>query len=209
MPAKSSPATDSGRRSTRWYASVPYGLFLLALIVGTILTIPGIYVSFHLASVGLGKTSVVGLLMMMNSMVAAGTSALFGKVWRRSPRLVFCIGFATMGTGLVLLAYATGYLVAIPALLLMGGGMGLLAPSVIARVVDMVEEGRRGKVVGAVQSTLSVAPLLVLTGLEPLLPRIGTRGVMLIVGMLALVSFARYAVGRGRDVPKPVPSSPA
>lgn len=180
----------------RRYAALPYWLFVLALAVGTILTIPGIYVSFHLTSVGLGKTSTIGLLMMMNSMIAAGTSALFGRVWRYSPRLVFCLGFSTMGAGLVILAYASGYSFAVPALLLMGAGMGLLAPSVMAQVVDTVEEGRRSKVVGVIQGTLSVAPLLVLTGLEPLLPSIGTRGVMLLVGILALALFTRYALLR-------------
>jgi hypothetical protein len=66
----------------------------------------------------------------------------------------------------------------------------------MAQVVDTVEEGRRSKVVGVIQGTLSVAPLLVLTGLEPLLPLIGTRGVMLLVGILALTLFARYALLR-------------
>jgi MFS family permease len=198
VPERNAPTDAARNDGAPWYRSLPYALFFLALAVGTILTIPGIYVSFHLETVGLGKTSTVGLLMMMNSTIAAGTSALFGRVWRRSPRLVFVLGFSTMGVGLVLLAYASGFAVAIPALLLMGGGMGLLAPSVIARVVDTVEEARRGKVVGVIQSTLSVAPLVVLSALEPLLPMIGTRGIMSLVGLLSLGYFAGFAVLRRR-----------
>jgi MFS family permease len=196
VPERHAPVTTTEGGGGRRFAALPGWLFVLALAVGTILTIPGIYVSFHLTSVGLGKTSTIGLLMMMNSMMAAGTSALFGRGWRRSPRLVFCLGFSAMGVGLIMLAYAAGFAIAVPALLLMGAGMGLLAPSVMAQVVDTVEEGRRTKVVGVIQGTLSVAPLLVLTGLEPLLPLIGTRGVMLLVGILALTLFARYALLR-------------
>jgi predicted MFS family arabinose efflux permease len=204
VPERQAAVTASAAGRSRRFAALPVWLFVLALAVGTILTIPGIYVSFHLTSVGLGKTSTIGLLMMMNSMMAAGTSALFGRCWRRSPRLVFCLGFSTMGAGLIMLAYAAGFAVAVPALLLMGAGMGLLAPSVMAQVVDTVEEERRSKVVGMIQGTLSVAPLLVLTGLEPVLPLIGTRGVMLLVGILALMLFARYALLR-RDLGPFVP----
>lgn len=194
VPERPAAPTAGEDGAPRWYSGMPWGLFLLALSVGVILTVPGIYVSFHLDSVGLGKTSTIGLLMMMNSAIAGVFSAVFGKIWRRSPRLVFILGFSTMGAGLILLAYAAGFAVAIPALLLMGIGMGLLAPSVMARVVDTVEEGRRGRMIGGIQSTLSVAPLLGLTMLEPLLPVIGTLGIMLIVGVLSAGLFVGFAL---------------
>jgi MFS family permease len=196
VPAKPAAGTADGDGRRRWYAGVPAWLVLLALSVGVILTIPGIYVSFHLSTVGLGKTSTVGLLMMLNSMIAAVFSALFGRAWRYSSRMVFCIGFSTMGLGLVLLAYAGGYLVAVPALLLMGAGMGWLAPCVQAWVVDTIDERHRGKVVGAIQGILSIAPLLGVTALEPLMPVIGTRGVMLAVGVLSAIFFLGFAVPR-------------
>jgi MFS family permease len=196
VPAKPAAATAAEERRRRWYAGVPAWLVLLALAVGIILTIPGIYVSFHLSTVGLGKTSTVGLLMMLNSLIAAVFSAVFGKAWRYSPRMVFCFGFSTMALGLILFASATGYLVAIPALLLMGAGMGWLAPCVQAKVVDTVDERHRGKVVGAIQGVLSIAPLLGLTALEPLMPVIGTKGIMIVVGALSTIFFLGFAFRR-------------
>ena len=183
-------------RAVRWYSGVPLSLFLLSLAVGVILTVPGIYVSFHLATIGLGKASTVSMLMMLNSALAAVFSSLFGRAWGYSPRAVFVAGFSAMGVGLMMLAYATGPASAGAALLLMGIAMGLLAPSVMARVVDMVEEGKRGQVVGAAQGLMAIAPLIVLSALEPLLPRIGTIGVMAAVGALSLGLFAVFALQR-------------
>jgi MFS family permease len=206
LPVPVRPAARSrqavGKR--QWSVGLPMGLILLAIAVGIILTIPGIYISFHLATIGLGKASTVGLLMMLNSLIAAVTSAMFGKAWRRSPRAVFCCGFGTMTAGLFLLALGTGYPVVIPALLMMGTGMGLLAPSVMARVVGIVEEGRRGQSVGFANFILAIAPLFGITLLEPLMPEIGTRGVILAIGLLSAISFAAFALPRaGKPVPVP------
>jgi len=186
VPQKPPPATLDSSGAKRWRLDLPYGLLLLALGIGIILTVPAIYVSFHLAGVGLGKVSTVGLLMMLNSMIAAVFSSFFGRASSRySWRVIFGVGFSTMGAGLILLAYAPGISHAVFALLLMGAGMGWLAPGLMAKAVASVEEGQRGKVVGAVQGASSVAPLIGLTLLEPLLPTIGTRGVLLIVGLLS------------------------
>jgi MFS family permease len=200
LPAPRKPAASAEDRPAvplRWYAGVPLGLLLLALAIGIILTIPGIYVSFHLAAVGLGKTSTIGLLMMGNAAVGAVFSAIFGRALRHySSKTVFCFGFSTMGVGLILLAYASDYVVAVPALLLMGAGMGWLAPALTAAVVDSVEEGRRGKVVGVLQGVTSIAPLVGLTLLEPLMPFIGTKGIMVLVGVLSVGLFLGFVLRR-------------
>jgi MFS family permease len=197
LPAPARSATHGEHSTTGGiFGGAPFGLLFLALAVGIILAVPGIYVSFHLATFGLGKTSTVGMLMMINSALAAGTSALFGRVWRISPRLLFCLAFSTMGLGLVVFAYASGLASVLPAILLMGTGMGLMAPCVMARVVDTIGEANRGKVVGVAMGITSIAPLLALTAFEPLLPVIGTRGLMLGIGLLSLAMFGWFALQR-------------
>jgi MFS family permease len=175
---------------------MPWGLLLLSLAVGVILTIPGIYVSFHLATVGLGKTSQVAMLMMGNSLMAAIFSAIFGRASvRHSWRMIFSLAFLAMAAGLVLFAFASTIWLVLPGLLLMGAAMGWLAPGVPALAVASVDEGRRGMVVGAVQGAASVAPLLGISLFEPLAPRIGTAGVMLVVGLLSGALFLGSAMG--------------
>jgi MFS family permease len=198
LPVPHKPAIAKAAGGLRRAFALPYALLLLALAVGITLTIPGIYISFHLAALGLGKPATVALLMALNSTIAAVFSAIFGKaVHRFSSRVTFCVGFLTMGSGLVLLAYAPGYAVAIPALLLMGAGMGWLNPGIVERAVESVGEGERGKVVGAVQGASAVAPIVGVTLFEPWLPVIGASGVMLSVGLLSLALFLGFALRRG------------
>lgn len=211
LPVPVKPPVDASVHSTPkpWHSALPIGLILLAAAIGIILTLPGIYVSFHLSTIGLGKTSTVGLLMMLNSLMGAVFSSAFGRIWNRSPRAVFAFGFGTMGAGLLMLAYASGYATAIPGLLLMGIGMGLLAPSVMARVVDLVVKGARGKAVGAMQGLMAITPLVGLTLLEPLAPIFGTVGILLAIGVLSCGLFLNFALrqtgGSGRLV-GPVPA---
>jgi len=186
-------AAGSGRP---WYAGLPWGLLLIALGAGTILAVPGIYASFHLASVGFGKPTTVAYVMMLNSFSGVVCSALFGQMLEKtSQRVVFVGAFGLMGLGLVVYAFAHGLAPVLLAMVLMGGTLGVIAPGMPALAVDKAAEGERGKVVGAVQGIGAAAPLIGVTTLEPLLPVIGTGGVMLAVGALSFLLAAVFAVG--------------
>jgi len=197
-PGKAARPAEAGSGAKGWRLDMPVGLLLLALAVGVILTVPGIYISFHLATIGLGKASTVALMMAGNSLMAAVFSGLFGRASARlSWKAIFSIAFSIMGLGLIMLALAPGIWIAVPGLLLMGAGMGWLAPGIPAMAVQSVEEGRRGTVVGAVQGSSSVAAILGVSLFEPLMPSIGTSGVMLLVGILSTALFLGYAVRPG------------
>jgi MFS family permease len=144
------------------------------------------------------------MLMMGNSLMAAVFSAIFGKASARySWRVIISITFSTMAAGLAIFAFASGVLLVIPGLLLMGAGIGWLAPGIPALAVASVEEGRRGAVVGAVQGAASVAPLLGLSVFEPLMPEIGTAGILLVVGILSAVLCLGFALGFGERLATP------
>ncbi len=197
IPNKSAVDRIVSGRPRRWLAGLPWELLLLACAAGIILTIPGIYMSFHLAAIGLRKTSTVGGLVMLNSLAAVVSASVFGKAWRRSARAVFAFGFGTMTIGLMLFAIATGSAMVIPAMLVMGAGMGFLAPCVMARAADIIEEGRRGQGIGVLQGLSSIAPLFVLPILEPLTPDIGTKGILLIICAISAGSFVSFTLARG------------
>ncbi len=127
-------------------------------------------------------------------------SALFGRFWRISSRTVFGAGFSALAVGLVMLAYATGYGLALAAQLIMGIGMGLLAPSIMAEVVDTVDQERRGKIIGIVQGIAAVAPMIGITLFEPLLPAMGTKGAMLIIGAISAGFCLIYGIRRSAEV---------
>lgn len=200
LPApQKAPAVEGAKGGGSWLEGLPIGLLAIALGVGIILTIPGIYISFHLDTIGLGKPSTVALLMSSNSAMAAIFSAIFGKALEAtSQKAVFSGAFAIMALGLVLLSLAPDLAMAWPGLLMMGAGMGWLAPGMPALAVERAAEGQRGKLVGAVQGMSSVAPILGVTVAEPLAPILGTSGVMLGVGVLSALLILPFALQRSR-----------
>jgi len=194
-PAKGE-ATGPAGNGRPFYAGLPWGLLLIALAAGTILAVPGIYASFHLANVGLGKPTTVAYVMMLNSFSGVVCSALFGKMLEKSSqRIVFTGAFGVMALGLVIYAYAHGLATVLLAMVLMGGTLGVIAPGLPALAIDRAAEGERGKIVGMVQGIGAAAPLIGVSTLEPLLPVIHTGGVMLAVGALSLLLAVIFALG--------------
>jgi MFS family permease len=209
LPAPRKPAADDHGQAAAGFGlrDLPWGLILLGLAVGIILTVPGIYMSFHLGSIGIEGTSTISMIFMTNSIVAAVFSSLFGRACARlSWKWLFVISFTSMGFGLLLMAYAPSIWIAVPAMLVMGVGMGWLAPAIPAKAVESVDEGRRGTVVGIVQGVAAAAPLAGLAVLEPLLPTVGTPGVMLAVGSLSLLLLLFYVLSRGDRPRAPQPA---
>lgn len=189
-------ATGPAGSGRSWSAGLPWGLLLIALGAGTILAVPGIYASFHLASLGFGKPTTVAYVMMLNSFSGVVCSALFGKMLEKtSQRAVFTGAFGLMGLGLVIYAYAYGLAPVLLAMVLMGGTLGVIAPGMPALAVDRASEGERGKIVGMVQGIGAAAPLIGVSILEPLLPVIHTGGVMVVTGALSLLLATIFALG--------------
>jgi MFS family permease len=163
----------------------PVNLIVLALIVGVLLNVPGIYISFYLRDLGAGNPSAVGFALMLNALVAAALSAVFGQVRRRlSAQSLFYYGFGAVAAGLGLLALAHTYLLAVGALLVMGVGMGWLTPNLMSAVADAVDEHHRGRAFGAVNAAISIAPAIGVTALEPVANRIGIPGILLLTSGL-------------------------
>ncbi len=105
----------------------------------------------------------------------------------------FVVAFATMGLGLGVLAFAGNATLAVPALMVSGIGMGWLVPNFMATLTDAVADADRGRIIGVVQGAMTIAPLIGLSLLEPLLPRIGTAGVLAGIALLSLVYAVWYA----------------
>lgn len=197
LPAPQKAALPEGTAKSPWHRGLPFGLLALAFLAGGVMTVPGIYTSFHLDSIGLGKTSTVANMLMLNAAIGAVFSALFGKAMARSSQQIVLGGACAMlALGLALLAWAPGMPMAMAGLLLMGAGLGWLAPGLPALAVGRAAEGQRGKLVGAVQGIASVAPILAVMLAEPLLPEFGTMGVMLGCGLIAAMLIPAFALTR-------------
>lgn len=176
-------------------AMYPMGLIALGLVIGALVTIPGIYISFYLRNLGVERSSTVGVILMLNAAAAVLVTALYGRVRHRlSPEAIFCASFGVMAVAIAMLALARNSLTAVAALLVMGAGMGWLNPNLMSQVIDAVEPSHRGRALGAVRASAAIAPALGVTALQPLVDTIGVNFVYLLTaGLAALMFFGMLA----------------
>jgi MFS family permease len=182
------------------HAPFPVALAVLGLLVGTLTYAPSIYLPFQLTALGAGAPSVIGQSIMAAMICTAVTSALFGRArLRLSARAAFCWSFAGVAVGLVVIATAPTYPIALVGLFIHGTGMGWLAPNLMTSAAGAVEESLRGRTLGVVKSVYSLAPALGVTALEPVANRIGPAGVLLLIAALsALMLLGAAATGLHR-----------
>jgi len=182
-----------------WLASMPWGVLTQAFVIGLILAVPGVYLSFHLTQIGVAQASTIGLVMSGSTIVSALASVAYGAtVGRIGQRLVFVAAFATMGIGMAGLGVATNVATAVLSLIVSGIGMGWLVPNLMAAITNRVGDAVRGRIVGIAQSAMTIAPLVGLSLLEPMLPTIGTKGVLLAIGILSAFYAAFFALSSDR-----------
>lgn len=182
--AEATSAPAGGRLS-----GFPLGLIAIAFTAGIVVSLPAIYISFHLAGMGVTSVSTIGLILMVNAALGMICSLSFGKLGARlSPLAIFKLCFAVSAVGLALLALAPSPAVVVAALVLTGMGMGWFVPAQFASAAQLVDEGRRGTLIGLVQGTGAIATLLGVTLLEPVVAAYGTRGIFLLIAAIAALS---------------------
>jgi predicted MFS family arabinose efflux permease len=99
----------------------------------------------------------------------------------------FGCSFAALAVGIGLIVVASTYQLAIVGLLVMGLGIAWMSPNLSASTVDAVSVDRRGLTLGVVRAAHSLAPAVGVAMLEPLVSRIGVRGVLMLNVALALL----------------------
>jgi MFS family permease len=185
-------------------APFPFALAGLGLLIGIIVYAPSIYVPFHLGSLGAAKPSTIGQSLMLGMITSIASSALFGRARRSlSARAAFCWSFGVLAAGLVTIATAPIYAVALAGIFVQGLGIGWLAPNLMASAAETVEERWRGRTLGVVRAAYSLAPAVGVTALEPLARRIGPEGVILLTAGLSTLMLLGMAGGGWRRASSP------
>jgi MFS family permease len=185
---------DSAESSSRIGRPLPIELGLLALLVGSLMYLPAIYIPFQLRNVGLQNPSSVGVGLTLNLIAGALISSQFGRVRRTfSSRTLFCFSFCAMAVGIAALALAKGYPVAFGGLFVMGIGVAWLYPNMLTLTIASVDEAHRGRTVGWVRAAQSIAPALGVTAFEPLVHRVGVDGTLLLIAGVAVLMMVGMA----------------
>jgi MFS family permease len=177
---------------------LPLGLVVLGTLIGVITYIPSMYIPFHLSVLGARSPSAIGGLLMISIVVSSIVSTQFGRARQiLSSAAAFSSSFGAMAVGVGIIAWASSYQVAIAGLLVMGLGVAWMSPNLSASAIDAVTPERRGRSLGIVRAAHSIAPAVGLAIFEPLAHRIGPKGVLTLVVILAslmMLAMAAQAV---------------
>lgn len=209
------PAGDQGRtaleekidRQAAAGGRFPFGIVLLALIVGVLMYVPGVYAPFRLRDLGVDNPSTVAIGVTLNAVVGAVFAVQFGRARASFSSLaLFAWSFGATALGVLILAMAPTYQWAFVGLFVIGAGSVWLYPNMLEQVISAVHERRRAQAIGWLRSAQSLSPAIGLTLFEPLVAEFGVHVALLVIAGLSVLLFAG-AIARhlrkGADAAKP------
>jgi len=145
------------------------------------MVLPLLLVRYDLTYTGAG-----GILSFYLAVTAVG-SYIMGRISDRIPRrLIMGVGFYIAGTGLIAAGFAESFTFFLFFLAVTGLGVSTFHPAMYAHIDETFKEGK-GKVLGAYEASGTTAILLMFLLNGALLGTIGTRGVMTITAIPALI----------------------
>jgi MFS family permease len=175
----------------------PIGLTLFGIACGVVSTGYLSFVPFHLKHIGYGAPQLVAGVIMTSGLSGAAVSFWYGWIRHRLTAVpVFMLGFAVCAVGLTTIAWATDYKVVLVGIALVGGSVGLIAPTLFSASAASAPPERRARYLGFARAGMYAGPLVAQLPLEPLVRAAGAGAAILAVGgfsaMLAVwVSFGR------------------
>ncbi len=145
------------------------------------LVLPLLLVRYDLSYTGAG-----GILSFYLAVTAVG-SYIMGRISDRIPRrLIMGIGFYVAAAGLIAAGFAGSFTFFLIFLAVTGMGVSTFHPAMYAHIDETFKE-EKGKVLGAYEASGTIAILLMFLLNGALLGTIGTRGVMTITAIPALI----------------------
>lgn len=178
-------------------APFPFGLILLALLTGTMVYVPSVYVPFLLRDHGVLAPSMIAILFTFRGGINVVCALLFGKIRQFvSAQHMFAIGFGMVAAGATIVGLAPDYIWVTVGLSIAAIGTAWLPPNLLATGVGRSTEANRGKVMGMVTGANSMAAAVGITALEPLVRVVGITGIFLLMAGVAAALALGFAVKR-------------
>jgi MFS family permease len=208
-PARPSPrqeARSSEERPARF--SMPVGLIFLALVAGSVASVPGAYMPFQIRDIGVTSSGSIGFAMMVSAVISGVIAGFYGRVRKYiSPQMVFasCFGVSAIGLGLFVLAES--YAGIIGALVVVGFGTSWLTTNTVACATEAATDATRGRVVGMVKGSFFAASFLTVLILEPIVRVFGPKGALVALAALSLLASLAFIASKHLRSRSPAPEA--
>ena len=175
----------------------PWGIMLLAFLIGVISTANVTYMPFALRDLGATSSTQIATAISCKSAIIATMAALYGYGRSyMSVHMALAVALVMAAVGAFFVASAGSFLFGAVALLVWGVGMGWFSPSITTRATEAATTETRGRVIGLVKGVQFSASFPSVLLLEPVLRQGGPRAVLMVCsGVAAVLAFyylARY-----------------
>lgn len=180
-PAGGTTATGAPRAAT---AGRVLGLYFLALAATAVFYMAPTQLPFLLGGLGAGP-GVVGVAIAGSTLTSLAGSLTFPAVRRRlSPTAITVGALVLLGVGWTLIGQADALQLVVAGLLVGGVGVGLAVPNLNFRVGDLAPDGRRGRVLAGLVTSIFLGQFLSPLATGPFVATIGPEGAFTAAGLI-------------------------
>jgi len=189
-------AASRAQTSMPW--PIPWALIAMGLACGIVVSSANLFLSFHIAQLGVTDSSRIGLILLPAALTAALGAFAFGMVRSRaSASGAFALAFCLAATGYLIVALTTDLTLMAAGMAVAGFGVGMLAPNVFAVAAGMGTEADRSRLFGFTKGAFFGGPLLSQLVLEPVARSANAAAAILVLGSFAAL-LALWSIGRVR-----------
>jgi MFS family permease len=194
VPEDKTPAI---RQQSSVRGKFPSVFALVGIATGALTAISTIFLPYHLAGIGESNAQRIGFAIIPNAIAGGVLSFAYGWILARLGTIkVFAIAFAAGAAGIAVLLVSGNYLGALVGMALVGAGVGLAGPNIIAAAADATPPERRGGVIGIVRAATSAGPLITQLALEPLSLNYGADSALIVLAIVMLLASVLVIPGR-------------
>lgn len=148
---------------------------------------------FYLQTLNIPEASRAGMAIGTGNVAAAAAAFAYTRVRARlDTAAVFAVAFALMAAGFELIALATGYVMVLCAMLVLGAGLGFVMPNMTGTVLQTAPAALRGRISGGLTASIFIGHFISPIFTRPVIAAIGFVGAYGLlgatVGTLALAS---------------------
>lgn len=171
----------------RWF---PFRFLLLGLLLGFIVYIPAVYLSFLLHNLGMTSPALISLVLTGDIVAGSIAAALYGRARRvLSEYQAFSISVACAGLGLLIAALAPSIALVIAGSVLFGIGVAWFQPNLMYVLADRVAPDRQGRAAGLVKSSVYLGAPVAVVLAEPVSRSYGASGAILVAVAVSAMLF--------------------
>lgn len=165
-------------------------LFINTMVMWILFFLIPVQIPFHLKAIGVESNALIGAAIAMGTASSAVFSFSYSRLKDRiSFTAIFSIGYLLMALGFSLIAFSEVYFHVLIAMVLCGGGLGMMIPNTNMWVMKIAPPSIRGKAIGQLTTFWFLGQFLTPVIILPLVSNLSNSAIFYVAaGILGCLS---------------------